>query len=105
MNANTRGTILVKCDRINDRIDDFSEFTKNLKSIKERGYITFEDFDEFVKSVHVIVTTELNDKGVERKWTKYFISQGEQKTESNEQGTHKFINCFKRLMTRLHLDK
>ena len=68
MNANLRGTILTKCDRINDRIRDFSKYTLNLDKIKERGSITFDEFNDFVKSVHIIVTTELNDKGVERKW-------------------------------------
>jgi hypothetical protein len=68
MNANLRGTILTKCDRINDRIRDFSKYTLNLEKIKKRGYVTFDEFNDFVKSVHIIVTTELNDKGVERKW-------------------------------------
>ena len=103
MTANTRGTILVKCDRINDRIDNFSEFTLNLKSIKERGYITFEEFNEFVKSLHVIVTTELNEKGAERKWTKFYTRLDEPKNESKQQDTRTHTNLFKRLMTRLHL--
>lgn len=68
MNANLRGTILTKCDRINDRIRDFSNYTLNLEKIKKRGYVTFDEFNDFIKSVHIIVTTELNDKGVERKW-------------------------------------
>jgi hypothetical protein len=68
MNANLRGTILTKCDRINDRIRDFSKYTLNLEKIKKRGYVTFDEFNDFIKSVHIIVTTELNDKGVERKW-------------------------------------
>ena len=68
MNANLRGTILTKCDRINDRIRDFSKYTLNLEKVKKRGYVAFDEFNDFTKSIHIIVTTELNDKGVERKW-------------------------------------
>ena len=66
MDANIRGVLFVKADRVNQRIDDISKlflgFEKNKKSISR------DDFNDFVKSVHLIVDTELNEKGVERKW-------------------------------------
>ena len=68
MKANTLGTVLVKCDRINDRIDKFCDYFLNLEKHKESDYISKEDFKDFVASMHLIVTTELNDKGVEKQW-------------------------------------
>lgn len=66
MNINARGALLVKADRINQRVDDmarmFLKFKKNEKAIAR------EDFVDFIKTVHLIVDTELNDKGVERQW-------------------------------------
>lgn len=66
MNASIRGVMFAKADRINQRVDDiaklFLNFEKNKKSISRDG------FNDFVKSVHLIVGTELNEKGVERKW-------------------------------------
>lgn len=70
MRANTRGTVLVKCDRINDRIDEFVKYFLKLEKHKDLDVITKDDFKDFVASVHLIVTTELNDKGVERQWKK-----------------------------------
>lgn len=70
MNANTKGALLVKSDRINERIDEFTKHFLSLERNKDSETITKEDFKEFVASMHVIVTTELNEKGVERKWTK-----------------------------------
>lgn len=69
MNANTRGCLLVKSDRINDRIDDFAKHFLKLEHISDSETITKEDFAEFVASMHVIVTTELNEKGVQKKWS------------------------------------
>ena len=68
MTASTKGTLLVKCDRINDRIDEFTKHFLNLEQNKKSDTITKEYFMEFVLSMHVIVTSELNEKGVERKW-------------------------------------
>jgi len=66
MNINARGALLVKADRINQRVDDmarmFLKFKKNEKTIAR------EDFVDFIETVHLIVDTELNDKGVERQW-------------------------------------
>ena len=67
MNANTRGVLYVKQDRINKRIDDFSKYFLKLQKHNDKK-ITFDDFNDFVKSIHLIVNTELNEKGVERKW-------------------------------------
>lgn len=66
MNANTRGTIYVKQDRVNERIDKFADYFLKLEENKET--ISRDNFKEFVKSIHLIITTELNEKGVERKW-------------------------------------
>lgn len=68
MNASIRGVVHVKADRINDRIDIFAK--KFLNQPENEESISLENFKEFVKSMHIIVTTELNEKGVERKWAK-----------------------------------
>lgn len=68
MNANVQGTTLVKSDRINERIKNYTNYFLNLEQIKDGETITKEDFKEYIAGIHVIVTTELNDKGVERKW-------------------------------------
>lgn len=70
MKANAKGAVLIKCDRINERIDKFYEYFLNLEKIKSKDTITKEDLKEFVASMHVIVTTELNEKGAERIWKK-----------------------------------
>lgn len=66
MNATTKGTLLVKLDRANERIDNMADmflgFEKNKKNI------TRDDFQDFIRSVHLILNTEFNDKGVERTW-------------------------------------
>lgn len=67
MNANTKGVLYVKQDRINKRIDDFSKYFLKLQKHNDKK-ITFDDFNDFIKSIHLIVNTELNEKGVERKW-------------------------------------
>lgn len=66
MKANTTGVLFVKADRVNERIDKFADYFLNLEENKET--ITPDNFKEFVKSIHLIITTELNEKGVERKW-------------------------------------
>ena len=70
MTANTKGTILVKSDRIVDRIRKYTEYTLKLEKVKEQGYIDKETFNEYVKSVELIVRTELTEKGATRKWNK-----------------------------------
>ena len=66
MNATTKGTLLVKLDRANERIDNMADmflgFEKNKKNISR------DDFQDFIRSVHLILNTEFNDKGVERTW-------------------------------------
>lgn len=61
MNASIRGTMFVKADRINQRIDKIAAMFKNEP-------LTQENFKDFIKSVHIIVDTELTDKGVKREW-------------------------------------
>ena len=44
---------------------------KGTQCMKEnRETISRDNFKEFVKSIHLIITTELNEKGVGRKWNK-----------------------------------
>lgn len=66
MNASIRGVMFVKADRINQRVDDIAKLFLNLG--KNKKSISRDGFNDFVKSVHLIVDTELNEKGVERKW-------------------------------------
>ena len=69
MNAGTKGTILVKADRINERVDKVADVVLNgSANITGVEVISTEMFRDFVKSVHQIVDTELNEKGVERQW-------------------------------------
>lgn len=65
MDANTRGALFIKADRINERIDKFLEVFKN----ETKGNVTEKDLDAFVKTMHIIVTTELTQKGVNRRWS------------------------------------
>ena len=53
--------MFVKADRINQRIDKIAAMFKNEP-------LTQENFKDFIKSVHIIVDTELTDKGVKREW-------------------------------------
>lgn len=62
MKANTKGVLLTKCDRILGRIDKFSEVFWN----ETNGKIKEADYRAFIKTMHIIVSSELNEKGVER---------------------------------------
>lgn len=64
MNASIKGVLLVKADRIDERIDLCAE--KYLNRFGENLNAT--NFKEFIKSIHIIVDTELTEKGDERKW-------------------------------------
>lgn len=61
MNAGIRGVMFVKADRINERVDKIAAMFKD-------ETLTQEQFKDFIKSVHIIVDTELNEKGVKREW-------------------------------------
>lgn len=67
-NANVQGNLLTKCDRITERIEDFGNVFLNIQKEKNQA-INEKDFRDFIKSIGIIVSTELNIKGVERKWT------------------------------------
>lgn len=60
MNADLRGIMFVKADRINQRIE--SEITKLEKTKRP----TKKDFKFILKNVQAIVSQELTDKGQER---------------------------------------
>lgn len=68
MTANTRGALFVKADRVNERIDDMTKLFLGFE--KNKDGISHEEFKDFIRSVHLIINTELNEKGVERKWKK-----------------------------------
>lgn len=68
MNANTKGVISVKSNRINERVDEFTE--RFLNQDENQESISRENFKSYVKGIHIIVSTELTEKGVERKWKK-----------------------------------
>lgn len=64
MNASMRGILSVKADRVDDRIDVCAK-----KFLNRYGdNVNKDNFKEFVQLVHIIVDTELNEKGVERVW-------------------------------------
>lgn len=63
MNANIKGTLFVKADRINERVEKVAQCV-----FHEKQTISKKEFDDFIKSIHLIVDTELNERGVERKW-------------------------------------
>ena len=63
MNAGIKGVTLVKADRINERVDKVAKCV-----FYDKETISKREFDDFLKSVHLIVDTELNEKGAERKW-------------------------------------
>lgn len=66
MNANTIGTLYVKANRIIERID----LCAGKHWARYNGNIDEKAYKELIKLMHIIVTTELNEKGVERKWRK-----------------------------------
>lgn len=68
MNANTKGTLFVKGDRINDRINAYAEITLKELDALGKKQLTIQDFKDFVKGVHIIIDTELGERGVERVW-------------------------------------
>lgn len=62
MTATTECNLLTKADRICERLDDLS------KIVLQKENVSREEFKDFLVSVRLIVTTELNEKGVERTW-------------------------------------
>lgn len=63
MNANVRGTMFVKADRINARIEKAKEVVLNEQRYFGLKEIPKETFLDFVKTMHIIVDTELTEKG------------------------------------------
>lgn len=59
MNASIRGIMFVKADRINERV----------KKIRQTitGRVSQQTIDDLVKSVEIIVNSELTQKGLERR--------------------------------------
>lgn len=70
MNAGIRGTMFVKADRINHRIDEIVKITLNTMQGYNKKTLSKTDFLNVIKTIHIIVDTELSEKGVERKWEK-----------------------------------
>lgn len=67
MNASIRGVLFVKADRIMERVKTAS---KKLTLNRKPPYsdISYDEFQDFLKVVEIIVNDELTEKGVERKW-------------------------------------
>lgn len=96
MNASIRGVLHTKADRVNERIDLCAG-----RFLNRYPETNKESFKEFVKSMHIIVTTELNEKGVERKW-----KESSQKSENLnnvclQATTKERMSLLKTLMTKL----
>lgn len=70
MNAGIQTALLTKADRINGRIDEMKQVFLNMDHIATEEKISKKDFEDFLKTVRLIVNTELNEKGVERQWKK-----------------------------------
>jgi len=70
MNAGIKTALLTKADRINGRIDEMKQVFLNMDHIATEEKISKKDFEDFLKTVRLIVNTELNEKGVERRWIK-----------------------------------
>lgn len=66
MKATTQCNLLTKADRVNERIQNLANTYLNLDENQES--VSRESFKEFLVSVRLIITTELNEKGVERQW-------------------------------------
>ena len=69
MNAGIRGTMLVKADRINYRIDQVAKIQLNEMEEHNKTSISRTQFKDFIKTIHVIIDTELCEKGVEKNGT------------------------------------
>lgn len=60
-NANVKGFLLTKSDRINGRIDKLGRIV-----CKQNTTIDVKDFKKFVKSVEILIAQELTTKGIEK---------------------------------------
>lgn len=67
MNASIRGIMFVKADRITERIKKASQ-TLVLSRKLPYSPIDYQDFEDFLKTVEVIVTSELTEKGGVKRW-------------------------------------
>lgn len=70
MNAGIRGTMFVKADRINHRIDEITRNTLNTMEEYNKKTLSKTDLLDIIKTIHIIVDTELSEKGVDRAWKK-----------------------------------
>lgn len=80
--ANVQGYLLVKSDRINQRISNFARTVK-----KQNKLIAVEDFNEFIKAMQIMIAQELTYEGIKKEeiqgWT------GKEKLRTRLQNTLK----------------
>ena len=63
--ANVQGFLLTKSDRINSRMEKYSQTIK-----KQNSMVAESDVRKFVKDMQIMIAQELNEKGIPRKWRK-----------------------------------
>ena len=59
--ANVQGYLLVKSDRINQRISNFARTVK-----RQNKLIAVEDFNEFIKAMQIMIAQELTYEGIKK---------------------------------------
>lgn len=59
--------MFVKADRIMERIKQTADILTKSRKLPYSD-ISYREFEDFIKTIDIIVNTELNDKGVQRQW-------------------------------------
>ena len=96
MNANLKGNLYVRADRINERIRRASELMS--------GDVPHEIFLDFIKTCEIIVNDELV-KGGSREWKKSLPKLENLNNACLQASTKEPTNWLKTLMMKLHLWK
>ena len=104
MNASIRGTMFVKADRINGRIKTASQKLVLNRQLPHSP-IDYDDFEDFLKVIEVIINDELTEKGIERKWNKSYTKPESLNNAYSQGTTKKRMSWLKTLMMKLHIWK